>query len=641
MAGWSPELRDRVEISFYKFLKNCFVNSKDKGRIALGDHLYDGQVKFITTVFDALEEDIHKIFVLKSRQLGLSTISRALSIFYLGIHEGLKGALVFDTSPHRESARKELVTMIKNLPKSLRFPAIQGTGSGNRESVSLVTETTMLFMSAGVKQSKSSGTLGRSEGLTMAHLSELCSYDNTEGLKSFEQSLSEEHPNRLYIYESTARGFNEWKQMWDTAKADPRHCKCLFLGWWSKPSQAIAQDHPDFELYGLDPPTADEKKRIAEVREMYGHEVTVEQLAWIRRKLHPATETEEFNDEDDSVMLAEQAWTETEAFQNSGAVFFASKDLTDLTNKYVQRKSTNYMFMPGEEFHAMRIYRADNPRSIELKVWEEPHPEGIYVLGIDPAYGENEDNCRSAIQVLRCYADGLDQVAEYAWPLMTTRHLAWVLAAILGWYGGSPRAEARYILELNGPGTATFNEVRNLKFQIDNAEYMRRDIAEKGLEDVFRNVRTYIYTRPDSMGAGYNWHWQTTTRLKITIMEQLRDIASNGKLRIRSMETIDEMRSIAREGDSIGAPGSMKDDRVIALALATYYWSSKIRNGLITQRRTRAAEEARSHLSIVDQVTLFNQNSLEQMFAQKRQVRNQLQLAQTRHAWRNGSGRRY
>src|SRR5262249_35122337 len=155
-------------------------------------------------------------------------------------------------------------------------------------------------------------------------------------------------------------------------------------------------------------------------------------------------------------------------------------------NKYVTRPAAKYMFAAGEEFADMRIYRADTAKATELKVWEDPDPEGVYVLGVDPAYGENENNCRSSIEVFRCYGDGLDQVAEYAWPLITTRHLAWALAAILGWYGGSPRAEARYILELNGPGTATFNSIRDLKMSIERAQYLQTSLQEKGLTDVFK-----------------------------------------------------------------------------------------------------------------------------------------------------------
>jgi hypothetical protein len=299
------------------------------------------------------------------------------------------------------------------------------------------------------------------------------------------------------------------------------------------------------------------------------------------------------------------------------------------------------MFIAGEEFADMKIYRSENPRSTELKVWEDPHPEGVYVFGVDPAYGENENSCNSAIQIYRCYADGLDQVAEYAWPLQTTRHLAWTLAAILGWYGASPRAECRYILELNGPGTAVYNEIKALKFYIDNASYLHKPLEERGLMDVFKSVKTYIYTRPDSMGAGYNYHWLTNTRLKITIMEQLRDIASNGKMRIRSMELIEEMRSISRDGDSIGAPSSLRDDRAIAAALANYFWSTKIRQNLVGQRRTRAAEEARSRLSVVDQVALFNQNNFENFFLTKQVSRVRQQVSANRAAWRFGTGRRY
>ena len=636
MAGWSRQKREQAERAFYQFLKRCYVNSKDAGRICLGDSLYDGQIRFITTVFDALEADIHKIFVLKSRQLGLSTIARALSIFYLGTHEGLKGALVFDTAPHKESARKELVTMVQNLPASLKFPKVKGTGTGNRDSFELVNDSSMIFMSAGVKKSKSSGTLGRSEGLTMAHLSELCSYDNDEGLKSFEQSLSELHPDRLYIYESTARGYNQWFNIWSHARKDEAHCKCIFLGWWSKPVQRIDKEDPDFQVYGLAPPSDKEREKIEAVRTEYGHEVTPEQLAWVRRKFDPNYNNEEDADvsdgEDDSVMLAEQAWTEEEAFQQTGAVFFGSKQLTDQTNKYVKHKAKTYMYLAGDNFVDMRVYAAQNMRSIELKVWEEPENGAQYVMGIDPAFGENENNDRSSIFIGRCFADGIDQVAEYAWPLITTRQFAWVIASLLGWYGNG--ADISYILEINGPGSAVFNELKSLKFQIDNDRTQRQSLEDRGLVNVFKNVKTYIYTRVDAMGMGANYHWEANTKRKIMILERLRDFVSSGKMHIRSAALVEEMKTIAREGDHIGAPQSMRDDRVISAAMAAYYWDTKIKNNLITQRRTRDAEAAKKRASIVDQVALFNRNHLDMFFAQKRATRVVQQRQIMRNTWR-------
>jgi hypothetical protein len=331
-------------------------------------------------------------------------------------------------------------------------------------------------------------------------------------------------------------------------------------------------------------------------------------------------------------MLAEQAWTEEEAFQQTGAVFFGSKQLTDQTNAFVKHKAKTYMYIAGDDFSAMRIYPAQNMRSVELKVWEEPEHGAQYVMGIDPAFGENENNDRSSIEICRCYADGIDQVAEYAWPLITTQQFAWAIASLLGWYGNG--ADINYILEINGPGSAVFNELKSLKFKIDNDKSARKDLEERGLTNVFKNVKTYIYTRADAMGAGSNWHWETSTKRKILILERLRDFVSTGKLHIRSASLVEEMKTVAREGDSIGAPQSMRDDRVIAMALAAYYWDTKIKNNMITQRRTRDAEAAKKRASIVDQVALFNANHLDMFFAQKRAVRRVENQMMRRNAWR-------
>ena len=66
----------------------------------------------LDAVFDGLSEDIHDFKILKSRQLGISTISRALIIFWLGVHRGMQGAMIFDTESHKEEAREEIEQMI-------------------------------------------------------------------------------------------------------------------------------------------------------------------------------------------------------------------------------------------------------------------------------------------------------------------------------------------------------------------------------------------------------------------------------------------------------------------------------------------------------------------------------------------------
>jgi hypothetical protein len=635
MAGWSHQKRVAFEKAFYVYLDNCEINSKDHAEpIILGHHLMHGQRVFITAIFDGLEQDIHDFYCLKSRQLGITTIIRALCAFFLGVHRGLTGALVFDTNENKNLARAELVTIIKALPEGLKFPGID---QDNRDGLTLANTSKILFKSAGIKKTKTSGTLGRSAGVSLAHMSELCSYDNKEGFISFKESLSDVNPNRLYIYESTARGYNMWRDLWVVARKDVRHCVCVFIGWWAKDSHRIERDDRDWEFYGTQPPTKDEQAKIDLVKKQYNFEVTQEQLAWYRRAMDPSAVDEAEVDagfEADSYQIQEQPWDEEEAFQQTGSTFFAGESLKEQTDRYVSRKFTPYMFLGGREFSDMKGYRADTTRNIELKVWEEPMQEAVYVLGIDPAYGENEMNDRSSIQVLRCFADGVDQVAEYAYTMITTRHFAHVVAAIMAWYGNEPLSEVHYMLEINGPGGDVLTELKSLKFQIENGY---APLEEQGLRNIFRNVKQFLYARPDSITGGMSaLHWKTSPQNKESIMEGLRGYFSNQQLRIRSHDLIEEMKTITRDGASIAAEGSQKDDRVLAMAMAVYYWNTRVRRNLIVQKRTREAEASKKLKSIVSQTALFHQNMLSSFMGQKQQARIQMQRLAMKNAWRYG-----
>jgi hypothetical protein len=635
MAGWSHEKRVAFEQAFYTYLGSCEINSKDHGEpIILGHHLMYGQTVFIKAIFDGLEQDIHDFYCLKSRQLGITTIIRALCAFFLGVHRGLTGALVFDTNENKNLARDELVTIIKALPDRLKFP---GIAKDNRDGLTLGNASKILFKSAGIKKTKTSGTLGRSAGVSLAHLSELCSYDNEEGLVSFKESLSDINPNRLYIYESTARGYNMWNRMWAEARKDVRHCICVFIGWWAKDSHRIDRTDKDWEYYGAQPPTKEEQAKIDGVKRQYNFEVSQEQLAWYRRAMDPGSSEEGDTDagfEADSYQKQEQPWDEEEAFQQTGSIFFAGEALKDQTDKWVSKKFTPYMFLGGNEFSDMKVYKAETTRNIELKVWEPPQPESVYVLSADPAFGENENNDRSSLQVFRCYADGVDQVAEYAYSLISTKHLAHVMAGIMAWYGNEPMSEIYYILEINGPGGAVLQELKSLKFQIENGY---APMEEQGIKNIFRNVKQYIYSRPDSMaGGGSAWHWKTQVSTKVMIMEELRGFVSNGQLRIRSHDLIEEMKTVARDGDSIAAEGNMKDDRVLAAAMGVHYWDTKIRRTLIVQKRTREAEAVKKQRSVIDQTALFNQNMMSAFMGQKVKSRMDQQRLAMKQAWRYG-----
>lgn len=631
MSGWDQKKVAVFREEYFRFRQHVRINSKELGNVCLGDHTYRSQKIFLDGIFDGLAEDIHDFKVLKSRQLGISTESRALTLFWIGIHDGLKGYLVYDTDAHKEEARLELIGMIQSLPESVKFPRIERQ---NRYLLELDNGSTMNFAAAGVRSSKSSGVLGRSSGINFYHRSELCSFDNTEGMEAFANSLAQDFPNRLYIDESTARGFNIWHEIWTEAKKD-KHCRCIFAGWWAKDNQVIARRDPDFERYGVGAPSEKELKKIGEVREQYGWTITPEQLAWIRRKMDPNAKAEgdapaEY--EGSTLRIQEQPWTEDEAFQMTGSTFFEPERLTEIATKTVSNKFKTYSYSSGIEFVDCRIYPAHNAKSIELKVWEEPTDDAVYIVAADPAFGANEKNDRSGLQVMRAYADGMDQVAEYAWPLINSRQFAWVIASLLGWYAGEA-SECYLILELNGPGEAVWNELQSLKRQIANG-YQPKEIEERGLRNIFTNVRNYVYSRSDAMSSGRNYQWRTTPRLKVTLMERLRDFVSNKMLLIRSMETVEEMKSITREGDTIEAQGSKKDDRVMALAFAVRCWEERVRRFMVANRRTREHEETKRKLTIKDQIVMFQNSHLEQFFAVKQRARTNEALLASRQRWR-------
>jgi len=627
MSGWTPDKSKAFRQSFMDFLYHVRINSKETGgETILAEHIYEAQERFLDCVFDGLEQDVHDFKILKSRQLGISTVSRALSIFWLGMHSGLQGAMVFDTFAHRDEAKEELVGMIHDLPSRLKFPSIR---KNSRDLLVLSNGSRLRFLNAGVRKSRAAGTLGRSSGIKFVYASEISSWDNEEGLVSFLNALSDKYPDRLYVWETTARGFDRWYKMWVEAKADDLNQKTCFIGWWAKESQKLEKGTPAFERYGITPPTEKELERIKEVEEKYGHVVTAEQLAWYRRKSNPLAEDEDDEETDDDQLLAqEQPWTEEEAFQQTGSSFFSGEKLTDIARNSVTDKFQPYDFLNGQDFFHCDWFPIQRKNRAQLKVWEEPQEGGVYVIAADPAYGHDEKNNNSAIQVLRCYADCLVQVAEYANSVITTQPFAWVIASIAGWY-----KNVHVIIEINGPGEAVLSEYKSLK-QLVTSGHMRAAASERGLRDIFTNVRDYMYARTDSHNAGTAMHWKTTAQLKVTIMERLRDFTNDGTLELRSFEVLEEMKSIRREGDTIGAEGLNRDDRTYCLAMGIRAWEQSIRRGMSTQGRTKEYEDSIRRLSIKDQVGLFNKHALDSFLKGRQNERRKEMAILRRKAWR-------
>ena len=90
--------------------------------------------------------------------------------------------------------------------------------------------------------------------------------------------MAETHPNRLFIYESTANGFNHWRDMYYEAKRDKITKHSFFIGWWSKDINFIPKGDPRYDLYGKEVPDEEESKKIEWVKANSGVIITKECL---------------------------------------------------------------------------------------------------------------------------------------------------------------------------------------------------------------------------------------------------------------------------------------------------------------------------------------------------------------------------
>ena len=637
-SAWNRKKVETFKAAFTAFLGKVVIDSKETGSDTnLGENLWESQIRFLDCIWENLSRDVHDIKILKSRQLGCTTISEALDVFWCGVNPGINGALIYDSAQHMAAARTRIVNMIRSLPKEMGFPKIV---ADNRGGIVLSNRSELHFIVAGTKSSRGGGALGASMGLNYIHATELCSWNNDEGIESLKAAMAKTFADRLFIWESTARGYNAWQRMWADAKRNDLTEGTCFIGWWANPTQRVEKGTKLWQRYGVEPANADELDRIAAVRQSYGFEIDREQLAWYRMISNPSLETGLDGDlsfEPDEFTAQNQPWTEEEAFQQTGSSFFSLTKLTECSRIASEAKCDVYHFNIPTTFFELRMEKSKSKYLSNFKIWEMPDPDGVYIVAADPAYGHSENSDRSAIEVFRCYADKIEQVAEFAFSEIQTFQFAWIIASIMGMYSSHSRSSCRLILEINGPGEAVWNEYRTLKQQIQHG-YLSTQAREQGIQNLFDNIRQYLYVRSDSMAGPSCYHWKTTPMNKVGIMERVRDMVSNDTLMIKSQEVIDEMRTVTRKGDSIESTNG-HDDLVICHALGIRAWEQFERRALISQNRTRQIEIARRRLSVRDQMQMLTENHIQRYLAGKKAVRVQKYRKELEASWMKRGGR--
>ena len=552
---------------FYEFCAQLKIETKEQGLRKM-DNLLGTQTYVMQEIASGLEEGKHFFVILKGRQLGITTISLALDLYWHFINNGLQGTLTTDTEENRDMFRSTLAMYMDGLPKEYKIPLI----AHNRNQLSLKNRSRLFYQVAGLR---AKGSLGRGKAITYLHGTETSSWGDEEGLASLLASLAETNPNRLYIFESTARGFNMFHEMYTTAKR-ARTQKAIFCGWWRNEFYAADPNSDVYKVYWDGRLSPEEKEWTRDIKKLYNVEINSRQMAWWRWKMLEGIK-------DESLMMQEFPPTEDYAFIMTGTSFFSTARCTDAAKIAKKLTYDSYRYVFGANFQDTDVVKSTE-RLATLKVWEEPVDTAYYVIGADPAYGSSDWADRFCIQVFRCYSDGMEQVAAFATSELNTYQFAWVIAHLAGAYKNSTLN-----LEVNGPGQAVINELRNLKRQ---AAAMAGDMG-RHLMDVYGSMSNYIWRRNDTMGGMSNSiGWLTTTQTKERMLSYMKDYFERGMMAIYDMDTLDEMKTITREGGSISASGRNKDDRVIASALSAAAYAEQLQPRLIAMKISRKVSRA-------------------------------------------------
>lgn len=551
----------------YELLSSVEIDTKESGRTHVEPWL--SQRLVIDGVARGLSEGVHEFVVLKCRQVAITTVSSVIELFWALANPGVQGAIIADRGDNLERLRRIFANLLETLPPEWRAPEHRLLVN-NRNGIAFANRSVIDLLAAA-----SNDDLGASRALNMMHATECSLWRSLAGVESLRASLARQNPHRLYIWESIANGFNWYYNFVQQAKRD-RHMRFIFIGFWANPTYSIPKNDPDYKVYWDGHLDEDELARAKFVKQEYNYTIKPEQIAWWRRESERSPE---------EYMLRHYPWHERECFIASGSGFFPAKHTLELAESLAAGPPYKaYAYQFTERFLDSSIEQSKESDTAQLRVYEPPEPNGVYVVGCDPSGGGGDEADDHAIQILRCYADRVVQVAEFQANRPTTYQLAWVLAHLCGAY-----RDHLANLEVTGVGAAVLPEIRNLR-QLAEHGLMN---ATPGFEDpilaMIGNVRWFLYKRQDSMGgAGNVINWKTNHDNKAMIYSGLRDSLMLRRIELRSYRLVKQMQAVIEDDGWIGAGPDTgeNDDLIQALALAHWAWMEWRRPGLVARNHT-------------------------------------------------------
>lgn len=346
-----------------------FIKIRDKNSNVIDFKLNKPQQKLYDIIKKQKESNKPiRIIILKPRQMGFSTLTEAIIFKNTATNKNVNSGII----THKEEATTNLFNMSKrmydNLPEPLKpvikasnakeliFDTADGKGLGSK----------IKCMTAG------SGGVGRSDTFNNLHISELAFWQGNK--KETLTGLFQAVPNSLnsmIIIESTANGFEYFKELWDRAVKGESDYIPLFVGWNELEEYQIP--YTGFEL-------TNEEKSLKEI-----YNISNEQLSWRRWCIsnNCGGDVEQFKQE--------YPINPHEAFISTGNCIFDKEKIIDRLEKITKPIKTGFFLYNYDGLKISNIKWQNDPKGF-IRLYQLPDTPHItkYTLGGDTA-GEGSD----------------------------------------------------------------------------------------------------------------------------------------------------------------------------------------------------------------------------------------------------------
>ena len=503
-----------MSINTKAYIEN-YIKIRDKKNNIVPLIFNEPQLKYYNVIKNMYQQRKPiRIIILKARQMGFSTETEAIIFKNVVTHHNYNAGIV----AHKEDSTANLFNMSKRMleylpedikperkksnAKELVFNNEQGTGLDSR----------MKVMTAGGKG------IGRSDTFTALHLSELAFWEGDK--KATMTGLLQAVPNTpdsMIIIESTANGYEYFKEMWDSAIAGENDFYPLFIGW--NELKEYSMPYTGFNL------TQEEK----DLQQQYN--LTLDQLTWRRWciKNNCSGDINQFKQE--------YPICPEEAFLSTGNCYFNKENIIHRINTAPEPIITGKFtcYYDGTRIRNQKFLEQEKGT---IKIYEYPENRVPYVIGGDTA-GEGSDYFTAhvinnitgkQVAVLKQQYNEIEYVKQiYCLGMFYN-------AALIGLENNFSTYPTQKLMELNYPN-----------------QYIRKK------EDVYNNK----YEK--------SFGFRTTSITRPYILGQLQEIVHDNIEVIQDIETLREMLTfIVNDKGRAEAEEGYHDDLVMALAISFY-----------------------------------------------------------------------